>query len=339
MSSSVRMLPSGREFVSEGNSNLLEAGLRAGLRLGYGCSNGNCGKCAAKVVSGEVQKTRLHDYIFTRQELASGHVLMCSNSAVTDVVLHAGEAQSASDIPMQQITAKVKSINIVNDNVALLHMRTPRTNRLRFLAGQYVQLGRNGVPVASHPVGSCPCDDMHLHFQIPREAGDTFSDHVFSTLKSGDPLDIIGPMGDFILDEASTRRLIFIARHTGFAPIRSLVEHAMALELADAIHLVWVAENKQDRYLDNLCRSWADALDDFHYIPIDAGQEKSADEIGRELVRQLNFGPDEMIDHDCYIAGNEAFISACKLAMINAGLPPMQLMTDQTPDHGSSTSV
>jgi CDP-4-dehydro-6-deoxyglucose reductase len=328
MTTRVRMLPSGREFISEGNSNLLEAGLRAGLRLGYGCSNGNCGKCVARVVSGEVQKTRLHDYIITRQEIASGQVLMCSNTAITDVVLQAGEASDASEIPQQQITAKVKNINIVNDDVALVHLRTPRTNRLRFLAGQHVQLGVNGMPAVVYPVGSCPCDDMHLHFQIPRGVGDEFSDHVFNTLKSGDLVEVTGPMGDFILDEDSPRPLIFVASRTGFAPIRSLVEHAMSLEVADAIHLVWIAGSKQDRYLDNLCRSWTDALDDFHYVPVDHGPEKSAVDICREVVGHLKIEPGKLADHDCYIAGNESLVNACTATMIDNGLPPAQLKTD-----------
>ena len=329
MTAQVRILPSGREFISEGNSNLLEAGLRAGLRLGYGCSNGNCGECLAKIVSGEVQKTRHHDYRIDEEKMASGHVLMCCNTAATDVVLEADEASDASGVPQQQITAKVKHINIVNNNVALIHLRTPRTNRLRFLAGQHVQLGGNGIPVASHPVGSCPCDDMHLHFQIPMVAGDEFSEYVFHSLKNSDLLDINGPAGDFILDEDSPRSLIFIAQQTGFAPIRSLVEHAMALELADSIHLVWIAEDKQDRYLDNLCRSWTDALDNFYYVPVDAGLEMDVENIGREIIKQLNLEPGKLADHDCYIAGEESFANACKKIMISSGLPTGQTNTNQ----------
>jgi len=37
MAAHIHILPSGREFISEGNSSLLEAGLCSGLRLGYGC--------------------------------------------------------------------------------------------------------------------------------------------------------------------------------------------------------------------------------------------------------------------------------------------------------------
>lgn len=329
MTAQVRILPSGREFISEGSSSLLEAGLRAGLRLGYGCSNGNCGECLAKIVSGEVQKMRHHDYPIDEEKIASGHVLMCCNTAVTDVVLEADEASDASGVPQQQITAKVKNIRVVNDNVALIHLRTPRTNRLRFLAGQHVQLGGNGIPLASHPVGSCPCDDMHLHFQVPMDTRNEFSDYVFNSLKNGDSLDINGPAGDFILDEDSPRSLIFIAQRTGFAPIRSLVEHAMALELAETIHLVWVAADKQDRYLDNLCRSWADALDDFYYVPVDAGLEIDGDNLCAEIIRQLKTGPDKPVDHDCYIAGEEWFTSACKTAMISSGLPAEQMKTNR----------
>ena len=329
MTAQVRILPSGREFISEGSSNLLEAGLSAGLRLGYGCSNGNCGECLAKIVSGEVQQIRQHDYRIAEEKKASGHVLMCCSTAMTDVVLEADEASGASEIPQQQITAKVKNISIVNENVALIHLRTPRTNRLRFLAGQHVQLGGNGIPVAIHPVGSCPCDDMQLHFQIPMAAGNEFSDHVFNTLKNGDLLDINGPRGDFILDEDSPRSLIFVAWRTGFAPVRSLVEHAMALELAETIHLVWVAEDKQDRYLDNLCRSWTDALDDFYYIPVDAGLGMDLENIGGEIINQLNLAPGKLANHDCYIAGEGLFANACKMTMISNGLPIEQLKTNQ----------
>jgi len=52
MAAQVRILPSGHEFFIEGSDSILEAGLRGGLALDYGCSNGNCGKCKAKVVSG-----------------------------------------------------------------------------------------------------------------------------------------------------------------------------------------------------------------------------------------------------------------------------------------------
>jgi len=327
MTARIRILPSGHEFVSEGHSSILEAGLRSGLRLGYGCSNGNCGQCLAKVVEGETRKTRHHDYRIREAQKASGHLLMCCNAALGDVVLEAPEASNASEVPLQQITARVRSVNVVNDNVALVHLKTPRTNRLRFLAGQHIQLGGSGVPTAIHSIGSCPCDDMHLHFQIPRNEGCDLSKHVFNQLKHGDPIEIIGPQGDFILDEDSTRSLVFIAWRTGFAPIRSLVEHAMALEVAESIHLVWIAEDKEDRFLDNLCRSWADALDDFYYLPVDL-RDGEIDSDNR-VFGQLNIKTEVLGRHDFYIAGNKPLLVDCQRILASQGVKPARIKMDQ----------
>jgi len=99
----------------------------------------------------------------------------------------------------------------------------------------------------------------------------------------------------------------------------------MALELADSIQLVWIAEDKQDRYLDNLCRSWTDALDNFHYVPVDAGLEMDVEDICSEIIKQLKVEPGNMADYDCYIAGEESFTGACKKTMISIGLPSDQL--------------
>lgn len=302
----VKVLPSGRTFSCEGHSTLLEAGLRAGLALGYGCSNGNCGECVARVVSGETRKVRHHDYVIGAGKRSSGHVLMCCNTAVTDLVLEAFEAHGSQEIPQQEVTAKVRSIEIVNGDVALLHLRTPRTRRLRFLAGQQVRLELPSIGAATYPIGSCPCDDMNLHFQLPRLTGDVFSEHIFERLGKGDTVEITGPEGNFVLDEASRKPLVFIAWHTGFAPIRSLIEHAMALEFAAAIRLVWIAADKHGRYQDNLCRSWRDAFDDFHYVPIDADPCKES--IGTaSVLAHLDISPADSDGYAFYVAGGPAF--------------------------------
>lgn len=327
MTNRVRILPSGREFVCRGNSSLLEAGLSAGLALGYGCSNGNCGACLARVVSGEVKQTRHHDYI-TNKETADKQILMCCNTAVSDVVLEAGEAQNSSDIPQQHITAKVRNIRFVDDNVALVHLKTPRSQRLRFLAGQHVRLGVNVTLAATHSIASCPCDDMNLHFNIPLLHGDPFSSYVFNSMKKGDAIEIEGPYGNFVLDELSPRPLVFIAWRTGFGPIRSLVEHAMALDVTQDIHLLWIAENKRGRYRDNLCRSWTDALDSFNYLPIDAAPGKSSLDIEAMLVNRLGLEPGELPRHDFYIAGNESLLESCHTYLLNNGIPEEQLVLD-----------
>ena len=51
MSAHVQVKPSDREFFVDGSDSLLEAALRSGLSLDYGCSVGSCGLKARSAIS------------------------------------------------------------------------------------------------------------------------------------------------------------------------------------------------------------------------------------------------------------------------------------------------
>ena len=327
MTAHVQLKPSGHEFFVEGNDSLLEAALRAGLALDYGCSAGSCGKCKAKVLSGQVQRTRHSDYALSAAEKGAGVVLMCCNTAAVDLVLEAREAHGATDMPLQNIEARVKSVSPLADDMRLLHLQTPRSNRLRFLAGQSVALGLPGGASASYPVASCPCDDRNLQFHVSRRAGDAFAARVFGDLGAADTVQIEGPRGSFVLDEESSRPLVFIAGETGFAPIKSLIEHAMALESAESLSLIWLASAKNGHYLDNLCRSWSDALDDFRYLPLTVQGDWSQESVDRVLPQALaaHAGLESC---DVYVAGPAPLANAAEYLLLERGLAPTQLFVD-----------
>ncbi|MHB1591120.1 MAG: 2Fe-2S iron-sulfur cluster-binding protein [Sulfuricella sp.] len=331
MAAHVKIQPSGHEFFVEGADTLLEAALRAGLALNYGCSNGNCGQCKARVVEGQVMKVRPHDYVLSAADQASGCALMCSNTAVTDVVIEAGEAQFASDIPLQHITAHVKNIEQAGDDILILNLQTPRNNRLRFLAGQNVILQLGHSLSAEFPVASCPCDDRNLQFHIRNLPGNHFSDYVATKLTNGEAVTVEGPKGSFVLHEDSTRPLIFIAFGAGFAPVKSLIEHAMALDVAESVHLYWVVSREINLYLSNCTRAWADALDNFQYTPLVAGTdlETSAGRqeslVGGLLQRIVNDYP-ALGGFDVYVSGPESLLDAAKKWLLGHGLPDAQLI-------------
>jgi len=321
MAAQVRILPSGHEFLIEGPDSILEAGLRSGLSLDYGCSNGNCGLCKAKVVSGQVQQIAPHDYVLTETEKGLGYILTCCNTAVTDVVLEAEEAMGSHDIPRQEIDIRLRRIEQPDDRVMILHARTPRTQRLRFLAGQHLSLAIPGEPGQLYSIASCPCDDMNLEFHVPLVAGSPFSEQLQNSLKNGASLHISGPQGDFTLDEDSPRSLVFIACDTGFAPVKSLIEHAMALDTAEQIHLYWITTAGNGHYLGNLCRSWSDALDNFHYTPLTASDERPLE----VLLAEITAGLEDLQNLDFYACVPPAQLAAAQARLLEQGVLPGHL--------------
>ncbi len=241
VSAHVSVRPSGNEFFVEGRDTLLQAGLKAGLKLGYGCGNGTCGLCKARVVSGEVTKLAPHDYPLSEAERAQGHVLLCVHSAASsEIVLETLEAKGPRDIPEQEIAVRVRGVRPLAADTLHLHLQTPRTTRLRFLAGQSVTLSAaagGAEAQATYAIASCPCDERNLHFHVRRDAGDAFARLLFDgALTTGSTINLAGPLGDFVFWE-SERRLAFLACDTGFAPIKSLIEHAMAVDAAESLAL------------------------------------------------------------------------------------------------------
>jgi CDP-4-dehydro-6-deoxyglucose reductase len=322
MSAHVVIHPSRHEFFVEGADTLLEAALRAGLAVNYGCSNGNCGLCKARVVSGEVKKVRPHDYVLSEAEKQQGYTLLCSHAAVGDLVIEALETADAGDIPPQQIVARIKALEPLAGDVMLLHLQTPRNNRLRFLAGQNATLAAGEVSTQL-PIASCPCDDRNLHFHVARNEQDDFARQVFASLKAGDPITVFGPWGDFVLRADSPRPILFVAGDAGFAPIKGLIEHAMSLDTAELLHLYWQASRPAGHYLGNLCRSWADALDNFRYSPLSA---QDAAEGAKALVRQMQADHADLHGFDLYLAGPEAFVNAAGKALRQKGFPEGQIV-------------
>jgi len=319
----VSIKPTGHEFFVEGSDSILESGLGSGLALNYGCSNGNCGKCKAKVVSGEVKKIRNYDYVLTEKEKLQGYILTCSNTAITDLVLEAEEAGSENDIPAQSISAWVRKVVPLNEHISTLHIKTPRTQRLRFLAGQTVSIEIPGIAGKKLHVASCPCDDMNLQFHIDTRNKDDFSEYVLTQIKANDTIEIEGPSGHFVLHEDKPNPIVFIAFENSFAPIKSLVEHAMTLDVTENMQLYWLVPEEQDLYMHNHCRSWADAFDRFAYHPISYGKDDAVD----ILINSLSYKGDQS-DHHFYIAGSDSQIAKTKNALQTQGIPEKHIFAE-----------
>lgn len=255
-------------FQAEAHESILDAAIRAGVPLNYGCSNGNCGLCKAKIISGSTMQLRTHDFVIRDADKIQGHALMCSTSCQSDVVIDADVVVSASDIPAQELRIKVRKIDRVSDDLAIITMQVPRTLRLRFIAGQYVQVYDDQQRSHEYAIASCPCDEKRIEFHVRKLEDDAFSNMVFNQLSVGDWLNVQGPYGDFVIDDTKNSPIVMIAFDTGFAAIKSLLEHITAQDKDRSIYLYWLACGVEGLYLDNLCRSWDDALDEMHYIPL-----------------------------------------------------------------------
>lgn len=323
MPGKVVLQPGGEQFDVAGRDTILDAALSHGLPLSYGCSNGNCGGCRARVISGAVTQLRHHDFVFSESERAAGWILLCACTPDGDLAVEAAPAHSAGDIPFQHLVAKVREHQPLEKGITLLHLQTPRTQRLRFLAGQSARLTLADGTSGEYPIASCPCDDRNLHFHVRTRDEDALSLRVAKGLATGEAVAVDGPIGSFTLDAGSSRPLLFIACDTGFAPVKSLIEHAVSLDRGLPISLYWLACDEGGHYLHNLARSWTDALEGFRYVPLTPELENEKGPLMLLLQTEIP----EIAATDIYIAGPDPMPDAVSRRLIETGARPGRIKT------------
>ena len=314
----VTLQPSQHQFYASDKQSLLHAGLEAGLNLRYGCDGGNCGECMAQLLQGEIQQIRHSDYVYSKQQKQQRAFLSCCFAAASELEIDMPEIGNVQELCDQRIQARVYNKKLLSDTVMAVYFKMPRSEPLHFLAGQYVRLKLNDELQRNKSIASCPCDSLKPEFHVQRRPGDPFSDYVFDRLKKGDTVEIKGPCGRFVLDDDSTRPLVLIAFDTGFASIKSLIEHAIALEKEQPIQLYWILTPGHDAYLENYCRSVQHALDNFSFeeIALEARNEPSVRAVlDNILTRQ------KAIRHsDIYLTLPVEFRKLAKQQLIAAGI-------------------
>ena len=239
MSYRITVQPSGHQFNVLPDETILEAALREGVGLAYGCRNGMCGSCKGIVAAGELDYGDYKESALTPEEKAAGKALFCRAKPLSDLTLQAKEVGGAKDVIVKTLPCRVESLEKRADDVMIVKIKLPATERLQFLAGQYIEFLLKDGKTRSYSLATPPHDDALLELHIRHMPGGLFSDQVFSTMKVRDILRLKGPLGSFFIREDSDKPMIFVAGGTGFAPIKGMLEHAFATHMDREMVLYW----------------------------------------------------------------------------------------------------
>lgn len=277
----VRLEPSGRTFTVNPGETVLEAGLREGVGLPYGCRNGACGACKGALKSGQVVYGEHQDRAITPEEKAAGKALTCCTKPVSDLVIEIRELAGLKDLTIRTLPARVERVEKPAEDVAILYLKLPAAERLQFLAGQYIDILMKGGIRRSYSMANAPHDDTHLQLHVRRTPGGVFSKYVFEEMKERAIIRFEGPLGSFYLREDSDKPMILVAGGTGFAPVKAVIEHAFHKGIDRPMVLYWGARTLADLYLPELPVKWQEEHPNFTFIPVLSDPGPEDDWIGR----------------------------------------------------------
>ena len=262
----VTIKPSNHAFTVNDDETVLDAALREGHVIAYGCRNGACGTCKGKLLEGEVDYGKYQEHALPDAEKHAGMALFCQARPLTDIVVECREIDAVKDIQIKRLPARVHKMERAAPDVMVLHLKLPANERLQFLAGQYVDLMLANRIRRSFSMANAPHDDAFLQLHL-RNYGGPFSEHVFTRMKERDILRFEGPFGIFFLREESSKPIILLASGTGFAPIKAMIEHALHAGNGRPMMLYWGARVRADLYMNELAERWQHEYG-LRYVPV-----------------------------------------------------------------------
>jgi CDP-4-dehydro-6-deoxyglucose reductase len=267
MPNQVTIKPSNHDFTVQDDETILDAALREGFVISYGCRNGACGTCKGKVLDGEVDYGVYQESALSEAEKQLGMALFCQARPRGDVVIECREIGATKDIRIRTLPCRVQKMERVAAGIMVLYLKLPASERLQFLAGQYIDILLKDGKRRSFSVANAPHDDEFLQLHV-RDYGGPFSRHVFTRMKERDILRFEGPLGTFFLREDSVKPIILLASGTGFAPIKAIVEHGFHTRNPRPIVLYWGARIRADLYMHELPERWASEHNNFQYVSV-----------------------------------------------------------------------
>ncbi|WP_398306567.1 CDP-6-deoxy-delta-3,4-glucoseen reductase [Zoogloea sp.] len=331
MSFQVTLQPSGLHFEAGSEETVLASALAAGLLLPYSCRDGACGVCKSKIVSGQVEQGRYSESTLTTADRDAGMALLCCASPRSDLVVEVRQVSRAGDIPVKKLPCRVQKLTRIGADVIVLEIKLPASEKFQFVAGQYIDFlladgKRRSFSIANAPTGA---DYLELHIRLV--PGGRFTTHVFEKLKEKDILRFEGPLGSFRLREDSTRPVVLLAGGTGFAPIKSIVENAIATGLKRPMTLYWGSRDLAGLYQFDIARDWEARLPGFRFVPVLSDAPAGDAWTGRSGFAHHALMADlpDMSGHEVYACGSPAMIDAARTDLTgHCGLPPEAFFAD-----------
>jgi CDP-4-dehydro-6-deoxyglucose reductase, E3 len=326
----VTLTSSGKRFDAAAGETVLEAAQRAGIALPYSCRGGACGSCKATLVEGQCSYPRNPPAALSAPARTRRAILLCQAVPCGDIAIQAREIASVEDIPHRRVEVVVVERRTLAPDVVGVWLQPLDGDRLNWLPGQYLDVILEDGKHRPFSIASGPRADGRIELHVRHVPGGGFTSWVYESLRVGDRLTIEAPLGTFVPREDSERPMLFMAGGTGFAPVKAIVEHFIALGTRRPMYVYWGARNAADLYLIDLARRWTTEMPTITFVPVLSDPEAAKSSGLREgLIHEalLEDHPD-LSGFDLYMSGPPAMVSAGRQMFIDANLPEERLYFD-----------
>jgi NAD(P)H-flavin reductase len=273
--------------------------------------------CVCTVLDGRFDHGPYQPTALTDVMRAEGKALMCCAVALEDLEFEVPLVQTlrtAEAATSNRHRGRIERMERLSDTVMRVMVSLPGSQRIDFVAGQYINILLEDGARRAFSFANPPHDNELIELHVRKIPGGRFTSHVFERMQVGDALDFEGPIGRFTL-HAGTRPMLMVAGATGFAPIKSILEDAFHRGVQRPMELYWGVSHVDDLYMLELAESWARKHPNFRIVPVLSDPSSAESWQGRTgLVHEA------MLEDHADLSGYEAYVCG-SVKMVDSAVP------------------
>ncbi len=249
MSYSVTIQGWDQAVTVEMGQTILEAAIAQGVPYPHGCRSGNCGACKSDLIAGEVELAAYSEFALLAEEKSAGQILACRAVPWSDCEVALIQEVDRKVFASRVLDCAVTGIEQATHDIRIVRMAVETGGPFDYAPGQYAQVTFPGLPTRDYSMAT-PATGDTLEFHIRLVPGGAVTPYVQNELAVGSKVRVEGPLGTAHLREAHRGPVLAVAGGSGLAPVKAIVEAALAGGATQPIHLYFGVRGERDLYME-----------------------------------------------------------------------------------------
>jgi CDP-4-dehydro-6-deoxyglucose reductase len=238
--------------------------------------------------------------------------------------------RSLDDLPVRTLPARVQKMTRAAPEVMIVELKLPASERLQFLAGQYVDILLKEGKRRSFSLANPPHEDAFLQLHVRHIPGGQFTVTFSRPCGSATCCACVARTAASSCARTRRKPMLLVAGGTGFAPIKAIVEHAIAEGNERPMVVYWGGRGQRRPLPPALAEQWPAQHPELRFTPVlsDSPPAKT----GRPPWPGACRGdgrPSRPVRHQAYVCGSPAMVAAARRDFLTrCQLPPEEFFAD-----------
>ncbi|MBO6948764.1 MAG: hypothetical protein JJ855_12365 [Rhodospirillales bacterium] len=225
------------------------------------------------------------------------------------------------------VMCRVAAVETASPDVRIIRIEPQSGELFDWRAGQYASFKICDQEARDYSIANAPGSGA-IELHIRRSGAGGVSDFICDDLKPGDPVDVQGAFGGAYFRARHDGPLLAIAGGTGLAPMKAIVEAALAAGLKQDVHLYFGVRDETELYLERHFIKLTHDHPNFRFVTvISEPKENSGRRSG--LVSEAVAADFQLLyGFQCYIAGPPVMVDASVKMLTLKSVPKHDIFAD-----------